>query len=96
VVQVVAALRDSMSVASSAWIACASASSGAVPARDGAQAEERDADLAVAELPPGRGICLVVLVKGVAHLDPAGLEGGKKAFQVIDSVLNLNGLVPMA
>ncbi len=61
-----------------------------MPARDGAQAEERDAELAVAELPPGRGICLVVLVKGVAHLDAAGPEGGKEAFQVIDSVLNLN------
>ena len=27
---------------------------------------------------------------GVAHLDAAGLECGKKAFQVIDSVLNLD------
>jgi hypothetical protein len=61
-----------------------------VSARDGAQAEERDAELAVAELPPGRGICLVVLVKRVGHFDAPGLEGGKKPFQVIDSVLNLN------
>jgi hypothetical protein len=34
--------------------------------------------------------CLVVLLNRVARLDAAGLEGGKKAFQVIDSVLNLN------
>ena len=57
---------------------------------DGAQAEERDAELVVAEMPPGRGVCLVVLAKGVAHLYAAGFEGGEKAFQVIDSVLNLN------
>lgn len=57
-------------------------------ARDGTQPEERDAELAVAELPPGRSVCLIVLVQRVAHFDAQALEGGKNAFQVIDSVLN--------
>jgi len=29
-------------------------------------------------------------VKRVGHFDAPGLEGGKKPFQIIDSVLNLN------
>lgn len=57
-----------------------------VTAPDGAQAEERDAELAVTELPADRGVCLVVLVNRVAHFDAPRLKGDKKAFQVIDPV----------
>ena len=57
---------------------------------DGAQAQEGHAELAVAELPSGGCVCLVVLAEGIAQLDAAGLEGGKERFQVIDAVLNLD------
>jgi hypothetical protein len=57
---------------------------------DRAQAQEGDAELAVAELPGGGGVCLVVLVDRVAQLDAAGLEGGLECLQVIDAVLDLD------
>jgi hypothetical protein len=60
-----------------------------------AQAEERDAELAVAELPPGRRVCLVILKDRLAQLDAPGLQRDQQRFQVVDPVFELDLAHPL-
>src|ERR1019366_4950167 len=61
-----------------------------VTALDRAQAEEGDAELAVAELPPGRRVRLVILEDRLAQLNAPGLQREQQRFQVFDPVLELD------